>query len=164
MTRNQYIDRFGLKRNTWRSVAAMLSLMIIFMIIGHKYQEWKIEQFQKWEKTILSPISNAVIKVVHAEEDQTELEQITQYIVKKFQPLGENKAVWALGCFISESHLSPQAYHLNDNNTWDYGIAQWNQVHGQTIDQLKDWKHQIDLAYDLFVRKGKGQWYGSACK
>ena len=110
------------------------------------------------------PDTGCLVKTVYAKEEKTELEQITQYIVEKFQPEGRGVATWALGCFISESGLNPKAYNFNPNNTWDYGVAQWNQVHGQTIDQLKNWKHQIDLAFDLYKRRGKGEWYGSHCK
>lgn len=115
---------------------------------------------------VVSPCaeSGCFVKTVYAKEEKTELEQITQYIVEKFQPLGRDAAVWALGCFISESKLNPQAYNFNSNKTWDFGIAQWNQVHGQSIDEIRDWKKQINLAFDLYKKYGKKPWYGSACK
>ena len=103
--------------------------------------------------------------IVYAKESKSELQQIIDYIVIKFSPEGDRVVTQALACFISESHLNPQAYHYNTNNTWDFGLAQWNQVHGQTLDEIRDWHTQVDLAFGLYKASGNSfsAWYGQYC-
>ena len=103
------------------------------------------------------------VEVVMAKETKPELQEIVDYILQVFAPSGNRAQVKALECFISESRLNPQAYNFNTNNTWDYGVAQWNQVHGQSMEELKDWHVQVDLVYKLFLRQGWNPWYGRGC-
>lgn len=123
---------------------------------------------QLFHKPIISPCASTGCEIAHVyeSESKTQLQQIIDYIVIKFSPEGDRVVTQALACFISESHLNPQAYHYNSNATWDFGVAQWNQVHGQTIDQIRDWHKQIDLAYGLYKSSGNSfrAWYGQYCQ
>lgn len=119
-------------------------------------------------RRIISPVGdNPVIKVVYASEEASQLEQITSYIIKKFQPEGRIVAVHALNCFISESGLRPEAYNFNTNGTGDYSIAQVNSVHVKRYGTkfMTDWKENIDTAYKIFVSRGHNfsAWYGKGC-
>ena len=153
---NQYMNKYGLSKDAIISVWVVATITLAGVIVLPK-------------TSIVSPLpdggSNShFIKTVYAKEPRTELQEIVDYIVKTFEPEGRSVAVKALSCFISESGLRPDALHINNNGTWDFGIAQWNQVHGQKIEDLKDWKKQIDLAYQLYKRRGFKPWYGKGCK
>lgn len=152
---NQFQNKYGLSKDALISVwqvAALTATGIVLIV--------------KLSPGIVSPCpdSGCAVKMVYAAEGKTELQEITDYIVRKFEPEGRQVAVKALDCFISESGLRPDAININKNGTWDYGLAQWNQVHGQKIEDLKDWKHQIDLAYRLYKRSGWKPWYGAGCR
>ena len=109
---------------------------------------------------------NASAKVVYAADEADELEQITAYIVEKFQPHGRQVAVRALACFISESGLRPDVIHVNTDGTTDAGIAQVNLYwHRETAERMTDWKLNIDKAERIYAsRKNFSAWYGAYCK
>jgi hypothetical protein len=118
---------------------------------------------------LLSPLPDNYLPerlvVVYAKEEETELQQITNYIIKLWEPFGRKEAVKALDCFISESKLNPNAYGWNEwNKTADVGVAQINDIHGLTVEQRKDWKFNLDKALELYKRSGFRPWYGSGCK
>lgn len=102
--------------------------------------------------------------VVYAKDEATELEQITRYIIEKFEPEGRNVAVRALACFISESGLRPKAVGVNNNGTNDVGVAQINSIHGMSTEARMDYKKNIDKAYTIYKRRGWGAWYGKECQ
>lgn len=130
---------------------------------------------QVLNQNITSPCQNydkcsekvqVLVKTVYAKEETSELQDITNYIVKKFQPEGRGVATRALACFISESGLNPQAYNFNTNGTGDYSIAQVNSIHVQRFgsDFMYDWKKNIDTAYQIYKERGFSAWYGKGCK
>jgi len=146
---NQYQIKWGLRADTWASIWFIAFVVTVGI--------WMLQP------TIISPLSDSQ-NIVYATEGKSELQQIVDYIIHKWEKHGRTETVKALSCFISESGLRPEAYNFNKNGTWDYGIAQWNQVHGQTIEELRgDWKKQIDLAYRLYTQRGWKPWYGAGC-
>lgn len=156
---NQYHYRHaGLSREAYKSIAQVLAITLVGVILCNL--------MEKSQKPI-SPLPNSPSwrgGIVYAKEDKSELEEITAYIVKTFEPEGRSVATWALACFISESGLRPEAYGYNTNNTADVGIAQINDVHGMTVEERKDWKANINKAYQIYKHSGKSAWYGRYCK
>jgi len=142
---------WGLKSEAWASVWFIAFLTVILLPLTRH--------------TIISPLSDRpIISVQAAEPEPTELQKITNYIVQKFQPEGRGVATRALSCFISESGLRPDAYNWNTNNTADVGIAQINDVHHMSVEERKDWKKNIDRAYQIYKKHGWKAWYGKGCK
>lgn len=147
----QYINKLKLQNRIY-------SVILFFSLVGGVLYITKAP--------VISPCSQdgCFVKTVYAKEEKTELEQITQYIVEKFQPEGRGVATRALACFISESGLRTDAYNWNTNNTADVGVAQINDVHGLSVEARKDWKANLDKAYQIYKRRGWSAWYGKGCK
>lgn len=104
-----------------------------------------------------------VVKTVYASDTDSELAQLTAYIVKKWESHGRSEAVHALSCFISESGLRTDAVGVNNNGSNDVGIAQINSIHGMSTEDRKDWKKNIDKAYSIYKSRGWSAWYGKGC-
>lgn len=156
---NQYQSKFGLSKDAIISIWAVAFFTLAGINVANVLHK------------VTSPCPDTgcnahLIKTVYAKEPKTELQEITEYIIKLWeQKYGRKEAVKALACFISESGLRSDAYNFNSNGTWDYGVAQWNQVHGQSIEELKgNWKKQLDLAFSLYEQRGWKPWYGKGCK
>jgi hypothetical protein len=67
-----------------------------------------------------------------------------------------NNAFKVLSC---ENHrLNPSARGMNTNGTSDVGIFQINSVHGIPEYYLKDWRTNIDIAYQIYKASGWNAW------
>lgn len=137
---------------TWASiwfVAFMVAFILPFM-----------------KEKIISPLSESPLVVQADEPEKSELQKVIGYITYKFEPEGKDVVVRAINCFYSESGLRPLAYGWNEwNKTSDVGVAQVNSVHGWTVEQLQDYKFNIDKAYELYKASNSfSPWYGKGCK
>ena len=97
-------------------------------------------------------------------EYQPTWQDIVDEIVRVFTPSGKEAVNWALRCFYSESKWN--AFAVNDKNrngTIDRGVAQINSIHNYKEADLYNYKFNIQKAYELWLRRGKGAWYGSQC-
>lgn len=157
---NQYKGRVSAtEMYEWR-LLALIFFTIIITAVGVALVQPKI----------VSPCSESgcLVERVMAYEEKSELEQITDYIIKKFQPYGRTVAVQALACFISESGLRPDAVNVNSDavKSTDVGIAQINLYwHRESAENMTDWKKNIDKAEQIYKqRKNFSSWYGKACK
>lgn len=86
---------------------------------------------------------------------KTQKEQITDYIHEVFKE-DANDAFKVLEC--ENKPLNPEAENWNRNGTWDAGIFQINQVHGRSMQDMKNWKKNIDQAYKIFSKQGWRPW------
>lgn len=86
--------------------------------------------------------------------------QILSYIVEVFGEDAADAITIIRKC--ENSAFNPEAENWNNNGTWDAGIFQVNQVHGYTIEEMKDWKKNIDAAYKIFKRAGN-KWTPWSC-
>jgi hypothetical protein len=59
---------------------------------------------------------------------------------------------------IAESHLKPDAVHVNSNGTKDCGIFQINSVHGYACEWLKNPDNNIKAAKEVYNKQGKWAW------
>ena len=131
------------------------------------------------QDSVLSPCSDhgchVQVKTVYATDGRSFDRIVTDYIMEVFEPEGLDVQIKAVECFASEGirfdkktgkHFDEKAYNFNTNGTWDYGIAQWNQVHGQKMSDIQGYKKQIQLAYKLYKSRGNNfdAWYGKGCR
>jgi hypothetical protein len=64
----------------------------------------------------------------------------------------------AIAIAMAESHLNSNAYHKNSDGSVDCGIFQINSVHNPTKAQCTNPKANIDLAYQIYQKRGYGAW------
>jgi hypothetical protein len=82
----------------------------------------------------------------------TEKDRIKDYIRLVFGVDAE-KAIIMIGTCENGS-FDPKAINWNKNATWDAGIFQVNEIHGYTMQQMQDWKQNIDAAYKIYQDAG----------
>lgn len=85
----------------------------------------------------------------------TDKEEIIAEIVRVFGEEAPN-AFNVLYC--ENRGLNPEAVNWNSNGSWDAGIFQVNQIHGYTMDQMKDYKQNIKAAKKIFDGRGWTAW------
>jgi len=85
----------------------------------------------------------------------TDKEEIIAEIVRVFGEEAPN-AFNVLYC--ENRGLNPEAVNWNSNGSWDAGIFQVNQIHGYTMDQMKDYKQNIRAAKKIFDGRGWTAW------
>lgn len=107
--------------------------------------------------------ASSFIKTVYAKEPRTELQEIVDYIVYKFEPEGKAVVVQAINCFYSESGLRNDAFGVNRNGTNDVGVAQINSIHGMSTEDRMDYRKNVDKAYQIYKSRGWDAWYGAHC-
>lgn len=107
----------------------------------------------------LTPIAQAPAQdmngYVKVEKPLTERQQIINYIYQVFGDQADN-AYKVLAC--ENGRLNPNAQGHNTNNTVDTGIFQVNSIHGVPEAYLKDWRTNIDIAYQIYKGSGWGAW------
>lgn len=85
----------------------------------------------------------------------TNKEEIIAEIVRVFGEEAPN-AFNVLYC--ENRGLRPDAVNWNSNGSWDAGIFQVNQIHGYTMEQMKDYKQNIKAAKKIFDGRGWTAW------
>jgi hypothetical protein len=85
----------------------------------------------------------------------TQAEQIKAYIKQVFGDQADN-AYKVLAC--ENGRLNPNAKGMNTNGTSDVGIFQINSVHGVPESYLKDWRVNVDIAYQIYKSSGWSAW------
>lgn len=86
----------------------------------------------------------------------TQKQQILAYIVEKFGDDAPDAIVLIRKC--ENGSFNPEATNWNRNGTWDAGIFQVNQVHGYSLEEMYDYKKNIDAAYKIFKGRGWTAW------
>jgi hypothetical protein len=115
----------------------------VFAVLTEKQQ---VEAYEYHPPVIIEKVDHSL----------TEKEQILNYIVEVF---GEDAADAITIINKCENHaFDPKATNWNSNGTWDAGIFQVNEIHGYTIEQMKDWKQNIDAAKIIFDGRGWEAW------
>lgn len=104
-----------------------------------------------------TPQLKVVEKVVFptATPTPTDKEEIIAEIVRVFGEEAPN-AFNVLYC--ENRGLRPDAENWNSNGTWDAGIFQINQIHGHSIEDMKDYKKNIQVAKKIFDNRGWTAW------
>lgn len=90
----------------------------------------------------------------------TEKAQILAYIVAKFGDHAADAITMIRKC--ENSQFNPKAVNWNKNGTWDTGIMMINQVHGYSLEDMQDWKKNIDVAYEIF-KADDNSFYSWSC-
>lgn len=82
--------------------------------------------------------------------------EIEQYICEVFGDEYEN-AMEVLSC--ENKGLNHLAINdANSNGSTDVGIFQINSIHGFTVEEMQDYKKNVDFAYKLMKRDGWSAW------
>jgi hypothetical protein len=84
---------------------------------------------------------------------------IKKYICDKFGPF---ECKTALAVFTAESGLREDAFNVNGNGSFDYGIGQVNSIHhkkpGCSMKELVDQYKNVDCAFTIWESSGWGAW------
>lgn len=113
------------------------------------------------EKVQISPTPTPQLAIIEptimptATPTPTGKQEIINEIVRVFGDDAPN-AFNVLYC--ENRTLNPEAVNWNSNGTWDAGIFQVNQVHGYTMEQMKDYKQNIKAAKKIFDGRGWTAW------
>lgn len=104
-----------------------------------------------------TPQLQVVEKVVFptATPTPTDKEAIIAEIVRVF---GEDAPEAFNVLYCENRGLRPDAENWNRNGTWDAGIFQINQIHGHSIEDMKDYKKNIQVAKKIFDNRGWTAW------
>jgi len=104
-----------------------------------------------------TPQLQVVEKVVFptATPTPTDKEAIIAEIVRVFGEEAPN-AFNVLYC--ENRGLNPEAMNWNSNGTWDAGIFQVNEIHGHSLEDMKDYKKNIKVAKKIFDNRGWTAW------
>lgn len=95
------------------------------------------------------------VTYAYTEHPTTQKEEIIDYIYQVFGNQADN-AFKVLAC---ENHsLNPNAKGMNKNGTSDVGIFQVNSIHGVPETYLKDWRTNVDVAYQIYKNSGWNAW------
>jgi len=131
----------------WSLLPVLFTWLAVFCSLkGTKIINSNIQAYEYKPPIIIEKIDHS----------KTEKEQIFNYIVDVF---GEDSADAITIINKCENHaFNPNAENWNSNGTWDAGIFQINQIHGYSIEQMKDWKQNIDAAKKIFDNGGWKQW------
>jgi len=117
------------------------------------------------ELEFLSPIGgasvfggNIEVQAQEVEVDKCDLieNDIEQYICEVFEDDYED-AMKILSC--ENKGLSPLAINdANSNGSTDVGIFQINSIHGFTVEEMQDYRANINFAHKLFKRDSWSAW------
>ena len=103
-------------------------------------------------------------KLAESPEYNPTYQDIVEEIVRVFSPSGKKAVEWGLRCSFSESKWNAFALNnTNRNGTKDSGVFQVNSVHGYKQTQLFNYKENIKIAYQIYLKHGKRAWYGKGC-
>ena len=143
------------KGSRWSPVAGLMG-SIVLGIFSMGFGQVK-EMITTWNDVnqAQAHISNVVV-IEKREQNYTEKQQILDYIIEVF---GDDSADAITIINKCENHaFNPGATNWNRNGTWDAGIFQINEIHGYSIEQMKDWKQNIDAAKKIFDGRGWSAW------
>jgi hypothetical protein len=142
------------KGSRWSPVAGLLGSMVLCLwlqFFGQSYNLYK-EQRSVEAYEYKSPI----VVVDEKDREFTQKQQILSYIIEVF---GDDSADAITIINKCENHaFDPKATNWNRNGTWDTGIFQINQIHGYTMDEMQDWRKNIDAAKKIFDNRGWTAW------
>lgn len=140
------------KGSRWSPVAGLLGSMTLCLWLQFFGQSYNLSKMEVEAQEYKSP----VVVVDEHTRGYTEKQQILDYIVKVF---GDDSADAITLINKCENHaFDPSATNWNSNGTWDVGIFQINQVHGYSMEEMKNWKQNIDAAKKIFDRSGWSAW------
>lgn len=88
--------------------------------------------------------------------DKSEKLKIINYIVEVFGEDSAEAITIIRKC--ENSKFDPKATNWNKNGTWDTGIFQINQVHGYSLEDMQNYKKNIDVAKKIFDKRGWTAW------
>jgi len=118
------------------------------------------EMIQTWNKVSEVEAYTKPVVVQPKNLEMTEKQQIMSYIVEVFGDDADDAITIINKC--ENSEFNPKATNWNRNGTWDTGIFQVNQIHGYSMEEMQDWKQNIDVAKKIFDKAGK-KWTPWSC-
>lgn len=149
-----------------KTLPVLLMIWVAVACLGFKtsniiVEAWGDTPVDHAEKVQISPTPTPQLAIIEptimptATPTPTSKEEIINEIVRVFGDDAPN-AFNVLYC--ENRTLNPEAVNWNSNGTWDAGIFQVNQVHGYTMEQMKDYKQNIKAAKKIFDGRGWTAW------
>ena len=150
-----YVEAFVLGLLLWKLKKQLWRLAIVIFVVSVSLAALSIPVAN-------APKADAQMPNV-ALAQTTQADEIKAYIKEVFGDQADN-AYKVLAC--ENGRLNPSARGMNTNGTSDVGIFQINSVHGVPEAYLKDWRTNVDIAYQIYKGSGWGAWscvtmYGS---
>ena len=140
------------KGSRWTPVAGLLFSITMCLWLQFFGQSYNLSKMEVEAVEYKSP----VVLVDERDRDYSEKQQILDYIVEVF---GDDSADAITLINKCENHaFDPKATNWNSNGTWDTGIFQINQVNGYSMEEMQDWKLNIDAAKKIFDNRGWSAW------
>jgi len=143
-------NKFDLSGFVGLGGSIVLSLWLMVLGQGTNLSQQKVEA-----KEYIKPVV-----VVSQNSQMTEKQQIMSYIVEVFGDDADDAITIINKC--ENSDFNPKATNYNSNGTWDTGIFQINQIHGYSLEEMQNWKKNIDAAKKIFDKAGK-KWTPWSC-
>ena len=131
---------------------------MVFMIFLMGYRQIT-DMINTWQDLPVQVQAREIIIVPEptpTPKPQTEKEQILAYIVEVFGEDSADAITIINKC--ENKAFNPKATNWNRNGTWDTGIFQINQIHGYTMEEMQDWKQNIDAAKKIFDNSTWSAW------
>jgi hypothetical protein len=114
---------------------------------------WPVKVVKRQPTVIMNPIIS-----VAAQEQKFDTD-IEKYICNKWGPYD---CKIAIAVARTESGLREDAFHVNDNGTFDYGTFQINSCHskqpGCSMKEIVDQYKNVDCAYSIWQSSGWDAW------
>lgn len=142
------------KGSRWSPVAGLFGSMVICLWLQFFGQSYNLYKMQKDVQAV--DYQSPVVVVEEKNKDYTEKQMILDYIVEVF---GDDSADAITLINKCENHaFNPHAENWNSNGTWDAGVFQVNEIHGYSMEEMKDWKLNIEVAKKIFDASGWSAW------
>lgn len=140
------------KGSRWSPVAGLLGSITLCLWLQFFGQSYNLSKMEVEATEYKSPI----IVVDEKNRDYSEKQQILNYIVEVFGDDASDAIIIIGKC--ENKAFNPKAENWNTNGTWDAGIFQVNEIHGYSMEEMKNWKLNIDAAKKIFDASGWSAW------
>lgn len=173
MNRPSYKQKWQVERAAKHISLAINVIFAILIIVASSSHKSKVNQLinqvnaqESKEASIAATISgfgglirNVEIEVPRNTNCKTETCQMISYIAEKFEDDADEMIAIIRTCengLFTSDRVSPLNIQQSGRRSYDVGLAQINveETNTEEIEKLKDWKYNIDRAYQKYEGRG----------
>src|SRR3990167_630705 len=144
---NQFEVKY--KYNFVSSVLILAAFLALVAVVGYYNKP----------QPMISPLPRSfmptIVKVVEASPG----DPVIDYISFVFRKEGTRVVGKMISCAYGESKFNTDAYNYNTDGSDDLGIFQINSKHGYSIEDRRNYKKNIQMAYKIYKTQGLRAWY-----